>query len=167
NNYQVRAGDTCSSMAGASSNYFYQLNTGINCNNLQVGQTVCLPYGSNYATLNGYYSGCQNYVTKAGDSCANLASQSGVPINQFYNLNGYLNCNNLQAGQSVCLPTGTAGTSMSGYSSGNRCYGRQYTIQNGDTCWSVAQRFGTSVEQLQTCTALNCNNLQPGQVISY
>ncbi|RMZ95521.1 hypothetical protein BpHYR1_017049 [Brachionus plicatilis] len=36
-------------------------------------------------------------------------------------------------------------------------------IQNGDTCWSVAQRFGTSVEQLQTCSALNCNNLQPGQ----
>ena len=167
NNYQVRAGDTCSSLAGASSNYLYQLNPGINCNNLQIGQFICLPYGSNYATMNGYYSGCQNYRIREGDTCSALASQAGVSLNQFYNLNGYLNCNALQVGQYVCLPTGQAGTTMAGYSTGNRCYGRQYTVNYGDTCWAIAQRFGTTVEQLQACNGLNCNDLRPGQVINF
>jgi len=167
NNYVVRAGDTCSSLAGVSSNYFYQQNSGINCNSLQVGQSICLPYGSNYGTMTGYYSGCNNYQVRSSDTCATMAAQTGVSIYEFYNLNGYLNCNNLQVGQSVCMPWGNAGTNMIGYSTGNRCYGRQNTIQYGDNCWSMAQRFGTTVEQLQACTGLDCKNLQVGQIVSF
>jgi len=167
NNYVIRAGDTCASLAGYSSTYFYQQNTGINCNNLQVGQSVCLPYGSNYGTTTGYNSGCQNYQIRSGDTCANLAAQAGVSLYEFNNLNGYLNCNNLQVGQSVCVPFGNAGSNMIGYSYGNRCYGKQYTVQNGDTCWAIATRYGTTVEQLQSCTGLNCNNLAVGQVINF
>ncbi|CAF0793133.1 unnamed protein product [Brachionus calyciflorus] len=124
-------------------------NPSLNAYSLQVGQQVCVPNG--YSATNGYNS------YNAGDSCASLSQGS---ISTFYQVNPNINCNNLQVGKAVCVPWSTQ--------SASGCNGsRTWTVQPGDTCWSIAQRFGTSVENVQSCIGVNCSNLQVGQVLRF
>ncbi|RMZ96908.1 peptidoglycan-binding, partial [Brachionus plicatilis] len=166
----------------------------IPANLLKVGQSICIPNGYNnyngyntytnaYPTYNSYGSNCANYVIRAGDTCSSLSQGS---LNNFNQLNPGINCNNLQIGQSVCVPYGSQTNYNNGaynpayntgaynpayntgaYNPGYACSGRSYTVQAGDTCYSIAQRYGTTTANVQSCIGVNCSNLQVGQVITF
>ncbi|KAK9765644.1 sterol-binding protein [Basidiobolus ranarum] len=96
--YVVESGDYCFaiwSKFGLSESEFYELNPGIDCSKLQVGQSVCV--GKTIANCSGYYT------VRSGDSCYAIATQNGLSLQQFYNLNPGLNCDNLQINQRVCI----------------------------------------------------------------
>ena len=176
--YTIQPGDTYDSIArryGTSITAIQQSNPSLNANNLQVGQQVCVPNGYNayngyntyngaYPTYNSYNPSCNNYYVRAGDTCASLSQGS---ISTFYQVNPNINCNNLQVGQAICVPWGTQSTSGTYYPAYGCNGSRTWTVQPGDTCWSIAQRFGTSVESVQSCIGVNCSNLQVGQVLRF
>ena len=96
--YTVITGDTCYSISvfyGISISDLNSRNPSLNCNNLQIGQKLCL----NSAQINcSYY-----YTVKPGDQCYLMVNLTGISIDQFYILNPGINCNSLQIGQLVCL----------------------------------------------------------------
>ncbi|MGI5840444.1 MAG: LysM peptidoglycan-binding domain-containing protein, partial [bacterium] len=103
-------------------------------------------------------SGSFAYTIRAGDTCFNLAQRFGTTVQAILNLNPGLDCNNLQVGRIICIPSTPPPTCPPGSFA--------YTIRAGDTCFNLAQRFGTTVQAIQAINpGLNCNNLQIGQVI--
>ncbi|KAJ3084994.1 chitin deacetylase [Quaeritorhiza haematococci] len=103
----IKQGDTCFILGqqnGISVPQIQALNPGINCDNLQIGQSVCVaPPGGNPPpppppqTLPPNCAKTQ--TIKAGDICFTLAPQNGLTLNQFLALNPGINCDNLQIGQ--------------------------------------------------------------------
>ncbi|RNA25061.1 peptidoglycan-binding [Brachionus plicatilis] len=89
-NYQIRSGDNCASLASATSNNFYQLNPTINCENIFVGQWVCLPYTGNCGT--------RSYQVVSGDTCERIALKLGTTTDYLTRCNN-INCSTLYINQ--------------------------------------------------------------------
>uniref|UniRef100_A0A914EFS5 LysM domain-containing protein n=1 Tax=Acrobeloides nanus TaxID=290746 RepID=A0A914EFS5_9BILA len=67
--YTVQSGDTCWAIwtnNGMSEQQFYDLNPGINCNDLQIGQVVCISGSSGGGPLSQPFSGHFTYYTDSG-----------------------------------------------------------------------------------------------------
>ena len=98
--YTVKAGDTCWYIANSFTNLgdskFYTANPGINCNNLQIGQVVCLDDCSSN----------KNYCIIAGDTCYGIWTKFGITDTTFYNLNPGINCNFLKPGDIINVGKG-------------------------------------------------------------
>ena len=96
------------------------------------------------------------YTIQAGDTFFLLAQRFNTTVAAIQQANPAADPNNLRIGQVICIPQ--AGPPA--------CSGFLYTIQPGDTFFSLAQRFGTTVNAIQQANpGVNPNNLQIGQVI--
>jgi LysM repeat protein len=77
-------------------------------------------------------------------------------------LNPNLNCQNLQAGQQICVPTIDQPINPNPPSTCTNFY----TVFPGDTCDSIASAFRTTVQNLLSLNPnLNCQSLPIGQQI--
>ncbi|EJD43563.1 hypothetical protein AURDEDRAFT_114630 [Auricularia subglabra TFB-10046 SS5] len=169
--YTVKSGDNCNAIAVAQGVSLYQItfvNAANACNNLQIGQSLCLATD----TYN-----CQPvYTVKSGDTCTNIATSHGISLSQFLADNPNLDPSTcpIQIGMSVCVSTTTPGstttatpttTSTTAAPTTTGCT-RTYTVKSGDNCNAIAVAQGVSLYQLQLLNIANaCNNLQIGQVL--
>ena len=162
-------GDTCDSIAQVkqcSNAQLLYLNPTIKCSSLPVGTKIC--------TATAEYD-CQPVVqVKSGDSCSAIASAAGITVAQLQKDNPGLNCNAIYPGQMVCVATLAPGqTAPASTSSAPQPTATTHgacthsrTIQQGDTCDSIATAKGVSRYQLQRVNpGLNCNNLHVGDKI--
>ena len=152
--YTVQAGDTYFQLAqrfGTTVAAIQQANPGVNPNNLQIGQVICIPQAAP-TVCPGFL-----YTIQAGDTYFLLAQRFGTTVAAIQQANPGVNPNNLQIGQVICIPQAAPPTV---------CPGFLYTIQAGDTFFLLAQRFGTTVAAIEQANpGVNPNNLQIGQVI--
>lgn len=84
-------------------------NPAVNAGNLQIGQTICIPFGYPYNTgVNYSYAntGCIYYQIKSGNTYYSLANGNDYLISQLVAYNPTLNPGNLQVNQLVCIPAG-------------------------------------------------------------
>jgi LysM repeat protein len=101
--YTVVSGDYCYAIGARYSISVAQLqsyNPGLNCNNLQIGQVLCV----------GASSSCPTYTVKSGDYCYAIGQAYGISVAQLQSDNPGLNCNNLQIGQVLCVGSGGSPT---------------------------------------------------------
>ncbi len=151
--YTIRAGDTLFALAqrfGTTVQAIIALNPGIDPNNLQIGQVICIPQPISCPV------GSVAYTIRAGDTLFALAQRFGTTVQAIIALNPGIDPNNLQIGQVVCIPQPTTCPAGS----------FAYTIRAGDTLFALAQRFGTTVQAIIALNpGINPNNLQIGQVI--
>ncbi|MDD4658178.1 MAG: LysM peptidoglycan-binding domain-containing protein [Eubacteriales bacterium] len=151
--YTIQPGDTYFLLAqrfGTTVAAIQQANPGVNPNNLQIGQVICIPQAAPPACP-GFL-----YTIQAGDTYFLLAQRFGTTVAAIQQANPGVNPNNLQIGQVICIPQAAPPA----------CPGFLYTIQAGDTYFLLAQRFGTTVAAIQQVNpGVNPNNLQIGQVI--
>lgn len=113
----VVSGDSCASLAnrcGISSAQFYDYNPQPNlCATLAVGQLVCCTAGSlPDNTPSPYANGtCYTYRVQSGDYCSALATTYSITVDDIESYNddtwGWLGCTDLQAGQNICLSSGS------------------------------------------------------------
>ncbi|KAJ3205507.1 hypothetical protein HK099_000771 [Clydaea vesicula] len=98
--YTVREGDSCWSISQSNSlslDQFYSFNNGINCNELQIGQRVCL-------SEEGDAGGCsKQHTVVSGDFCWKIAQDNDLSVNDLIEINPGLDCNNLQIGEVLCV----------------------------------------------------------------
>ena len=102
------------------------------------------------ANLEGYY------VVQKGDSLWSIASKNNIAINELKTLNN-LSSNTLQIGQLLKLPT----TSKEEITTNEDIY----TVQKGDSLWSISNKYGTSVDALKKANNLTSNILSIGQIL--
>lgn len=92
------------------------------------------------------------HVIQRNDSLWNLSKQYGVPISHITEVNQINESDSLVVGQALVIPTLPAGQS--------------YTVKPGDTLWTIAQRHGTTINDI--VKANNIQNpalLQVGQIL--
>lgn len=150
--YTVKRGDTLygiSNQFGVSVDDIKRIN-GLTNNTIQVGQVLRIPNNSGTNP-----SGTFIYTVKKGDSLYNIARRYETTVNEIISLNN-LKTINLSIGQQLIIPeTGESVTSLPEYTN--------YVVKRGDTLYSIARNFNTTVDQILKDNNLNSNVLTIGQ----
>ena len=156
--YTIRPGDTLYLLAqryNTTVEAIQRLNPGINPNNLQIGQVICIPGAPPTGCPSGFF-----YTIRAGDTLYLLSQRFGVSVDAIIRANPGINPNNLQIGQRICIP-GAVPPPLPPCQNGF-----YYTIRAGDTLYLLAQRFGVSVDAIiRANPGIDPNNLRIGQTI--
>ncbi len=157
--YTIRSGDTLfflSQRFNVSVQAIIKANPGIEPENLQIGQVICIPQ------VTPPVPSCPNgflYTIRSGDTLFFLSQRFNVSVEAIMNANPGIDPNNLQIGQVICIPQVTPPVPS--------CpNGFLYTIRSGDTLFALSQRFNVSVQAIINANpGINPENLQIGQVI--
>jgi LysM repeat protein len=106
----------------------------------------------------------KDYVVRKGDTLSEIADRTGVRISQLRMANR-LRGNLISAGQTLHIPTTRKVASAA--SKNNVVAVNEFThrVNRGDTLWTIANRYGTSVKQLRRANSRASDSLQVGQVI--
>lgn len=142
--YVVQMGDT---LYGISKQFGVtveelRLENDLTGNTLMVGQILKIPTIETTSL----------YVVKKGDTLYSIASRYGVSVNSLMSLNN-LNSATLSIGQQLRIPIN--GTSSEDYFI--------YTVKVGDNLYSIARRYGVTVENIKNVNNLTSNLLSIGQ----
>jgi len=99
--------------------------------------------------------GVFEYTVQWGDTLYSLALRFGTTVDSIVALNGLANASFIQVGQVL---------KISGTASAPSGTGGQYTVVAGDTLYSLARRWGTTVEAIQSANGiLNPAYIRVGQ----
>lgn len=164
--YVVKTGDTLQTIArryGTTWQAIAANNNLINANFIYAGQRLVIFGGG--GTSGGVYvppsqpppnqGGPNTYVVQAGDTLAIIASKFGTTWQAIASANNLVNANNIYTGQRLVIPSAPARQPVS------------YTVKSGDTLFSIATRYGTTVQVIQTANNLaNPNSIYAGQVLT-
>ncbi len=104
------------------------------------------------------------YRVKSGDYLGRIASRYGVGINQIKNWNG-MRSNTVKVGQNLIIypKTNHQEIATNDTSAQQKSSERIYTVRNGDSLWSISQKFpGVSVQNIKKWNDISGTNLKPG-----
>ena len=104
--YTIRAGDTLYLLAqrfGVSVDAIIRANPGIDPNNLQIGQVICIPQAIPTPDLPPCLHGVY-YTVKPGDTFYLIAQRFCVSVYELMSANPGVDPNNLMIGQILCIP---------------------------------------------------------------
>ena len=108
--YTIRAGDTIYNL-GRKFNVPVQdiinANPGIDPDNLQIGQVICIPDAAPPMPPMPPMPPCPNgfyYIINPGDTLFSISQKFNVPVQNIMNANPGIDPNNLQIGQIICIP---------------------------------------------------------------
>ena len=153
--YTVRAGDTFFSLAqrfNTTVEAIQRANPNVDPDRLQIGQIICIPGAPPRCP-----SGTFEYTIRAGDTFFSLAQRFNTTVEAIQRANPNVDPDRLQIGQIICIP-GAPPRCPSGTF--------EYTIRAGDTFFTLARRFGTTVDAIQRANPnVDPDRLQIGQII--
>ena len=158
-NYTVKKGDTIYSIART---YNIDINTLVKDNaltstSLSIGEnlkirtnkdTVEECFGVDYSPPDTVST--TTYTIKKGDNLYNIAKKYNTSVTAILNLNNLKNAN-LSIGQVIKIPNTTGSTTTT------------YTVKSGDSLYSIARKFNTTVDNLKRKNNLTSNSLRIGQ----
>ena len=159
--HTIQSGDTFYNLAkqyNTTVEAIQAANPGVNPNNLQIGEKICIPKGTTPPRV--CPTGTFAYTIRSGDTFYNLAKQYNTTVEAIQAANPGVDPNNLQIGQVICIPEKTTPPRVCPKGT------FAYTIKSGDTFYNLARQYNTTVEAIQAANpGVNPNNLQIGQVI--
>ena len=144
NYYVVDSGDTLWSIArkyNLSVNELKALNN-LSSNVLSVGQRLIVGKESS-----------NDYVVSAGDTLWAIARKFNVSVDDIKALNN-LSSNNLSIGMILKIPL---------YSNKQNEETNVYVVKSGDSLWSIARMFNSTVDEIKSLNGLKSNVLRIGQ----
>jgi len=160
--YTVKKGDSLYSIARVyetTVDEIIKLNH-LTSTNLSIGQQLSIPETDFSVTTKPNYI---TYTVKKGDSLYSISKKYGVPVNTLIVDNALKNTT-LSIGQvlNIRIPSTTIV---------EECYGEDYTppnqityiVKSGDSLYSIAKKYNTSVDNIKRKNNLTTNNLSIGQ----
>lgn len=152
--YTVKAGDT---LWGISNQYGVNVSDLANLNNvtadsLKVGMVLTIPSNSGSNPDNMFM-----YTVSRGDTLYGIAKKYGTSVEEIKRIN-YLTGNSLVIGQVLRIPemyTKPEDMVIPSYFN--------YKVVKGDTLYSIAKKFGVSVDSIINDNSLKNNTLTIGQ----
>ena len=165
-NYVVVPGDTLYSIAKKNNISVDTIikDNAITSNSLSIGQNLKIRIPSNVTVeieecIGPDYNPPETtipyttYTVKKGDSLYSIATKYNTSVTSIKNLNN-LTSNNLQIGQSLKIPQTNITTP------------KTYTVVKGDSLYSIAKKFGTTVDAIKRKNNLSSNTLTIGQKLN-
>ena len=149
--YTVKKGDSLWSIANANNttvNKIKELNN-LTSNSLSIGQQLKLPI-EEIEEESPLYS--NTYTVKSGDTLYSIAKKYDITVDELKTTNN-LTSNTLSLGQVLKIP----GTSIE--------QPNTHTVSKGESLYSIANKYGTTVSELKSLNNLSTNNLSIGQVL--
>lgn len=142
--YVVKKGDTLYSIArkyNTSVDNLKSINN-ITTDSLAIGQIIKLPSTSSTAS--------DTYIVKKGDSLYSIARTYNTSVDKLKKINN-LTSNALAIGQVLKLPSSNASENV------------VYTVKKGDSLYSIAREYGTTVDAIKKLNNITSNTLSIGQ----
>ncbi len=96
------------------------------------------------------------YVVQSGDTLWTISRKYGITVNELKNLNN-LSSNTLTIGQTLKLSSAS--------SSDNKPNTSTYLVKSGDSLWTIARKYGITVDALKKLNNLSTDNLAVNQQI--
>ncbi len=143
--YAVQKGDTLYSIARKFNTTVDNLKSlnNITTDSLAIGQILKIPGEENIKE--------NTYTVKKGDNLYSIARTYGTTVDKLKDINN-LTSNNLSIGQVLKLPSG-----------GTNKVNVVYMVKKGDTLYSIAREYGTTVDALKKLNNITSNTLSIGQ----
>lgn len=158
NTYVVVKGDslyTIGKKFGVSPEELMRFNN-LSSNILQIGQVLKIP------TKNEGIITPENitYTVVKGDSLYTISKKYGITVDELMRYNN-LSSTSLQIGQILKIPT----TMDDGGGIIITPIYENYTVKKGDSLYTIAKKFNTTVDQIRKDNSLTSTNLSIGQVL--
>lgn len=115
-----------------------------------IAEYLGVPYTKPGITVNDQ----DTYTVKKGDTLYSISKNQNIPIDTIIKLNN-LTSSNLEIGQQLKLKSDLNNSSNK----------NQYMVQRGDTLYSLALKYNTTVDKLRKLNNLNTNTLTIGQIL--
>jgi putative chitinase len=109
---------------------------------IYVGQRLVIPGGGGGGGHWGGWCRCM-YVVHRGDTLSSIAWRHGTNVWTLVRMNGLANPNYIWAGQRLCVPCG--GYYPHPYPYPKPHCGMVHVVHRGDTMYSIARRYGSTV----------------------
>jgi LysM repeat protein len=164
--YTVQLGDTLGSIAkqfGVSVDVIIESNSLTNPDVLMVGQELKIPGQQAAAPASGPGQKTKDtYVVSQGDTLGSIAQRFGVSVAELQDLNDIADPDQIFVGQELRLPASEAGSAETATPGEEKTY----VVQQGDTLFKIALRFGITLEALESANDItDPNKVYPGQVL--
>lgn len=147
NSYIVQSGDTLGGIAadfGTTVDVLLSINKIANPNLINPGQVIQLQNGANNGKV---------YVVKSGDTLSSIAEDHATTANALAQANNIANPDLITVGQELVISGAGSPTT--------------YTIQEGDTLGDIANKYGTTVNELVMVNGItDPDNISVGQMLT-
>ena len=149
--YTVKSGDSLYKIANQYNTTVNQLvnYNNLTSTNLSIGQQILIPTQEEVETG-------MTYTVKSGDTLYKIAERYNTTVREIMSLND-LKTSILSIGQVLKIPTGNMEENTSSETS------IEYVVKSGDSLYSIANRYGTTVNAIRELNNLTTNNLSIGQ----
>lgn len=150
NTYIVKSGDTLWSIArqnGLTVNELKNINN-LSTNSLSIGQVLKLKEDTSTPSTN-----VDTYTVKKGDSLYSISKKFGLSVDELKHLNN-LTSNTLSIGQVLKVKDSNSNDFVDN---------QYYVVKSGDSLYKIANRYGTTVDELKRINNLTSNLLSIGQ----
>ena len=133
---------------------------GLTTNVLTIGQELYIPVPEEEPIIEEPEEPIENipeeseyeiYEVKKGDSLWQISKNYGLTVPELIEINNLSNLT-LQIGQKLLVPKPEENEEQ-----------QEYIVQKGDTLWSIAKKFGISVDELKSLNNIENNLLSIGQ----
>jgi LysM repeat protein len=164
--YTVQLGDTLGSIAqqfGVTADSIVRSNSLTNPDVLIVGQELKIPGQQAAPTESGSDQATEDtYIVSSGDTLGTIARRFGVSVAELQELNDIADPDRIFPGQVLRIP-GAAPESSESSTSGEE---KTYVVQQGDTLFKIALRFGITLDALLSANDItDPDTVYPGQVL--
>ena len=152
--YTVVSGDSLYSIAkkyNTTVDAIKDLNN-LSSNLLNIGQTLKIPTNATSEDTSNY----KTYTVVSGDSLYSIAKKYNTTVDAIKDLNN-LSSNLLSIGQTLKIPANNTTGSSSKYIT--------YKVVSGDSLYSIAKKYNTTVNVIKDLNSLSSNLLSIGQTL--